>query len=126
MSKFLTDAWADAFINALRGTAFSVDELEVALYTVAPTRAGGGVEVVGGSYAAQPFTLEAPASGASENEAQIPFNDMPECVVVAAAIRDKVTGTVGLVNDGISLVCAAGSNKAINAGELDLSFPAVA
>ena len=126
MAKFMTDVLKHKIIDALRGTSFSVDALELALYTVAPTTAGGGTEVTGGSYSAQDFTLDTPASGTADNVGQIQFLDMPGVTVTAAAVRDKLTHEPLWVNDGLSIVCAAGSNKAVNAGELDLSFPAVA
>ena len=94
MAKFMTDVLKHKILNALRGTSFSVDALELALFTVAPTTSSGGTEVVGGSYDRQPFTLDAPASGTTDNAAQIQFLDMPACTVVAAAVCDAVTGDI--------------------------------
>jgi hypothetical protein len=45
----------------------------VALYTVAPTDAGGGTEVSGGSYARQPVTFSAASGGSITNSADITF-----------------------------------------------------
>jgi hypothetical protein len=45
----------------------------VALFTSAPSDAGGGTEVSGGSYARQAVTLTAASGGASENSADITF-----------------------------------------------------
>ncbi len=126
MSKFLTNTTKHAVINALRGASWSVDSLTVALFTAAPTVSTGGTEVVGGSYARQPMTLATPGSGASSNTANVAFVNMPACTVLACAICDGVTGDILWVNDGLSMVCAAGSNKLILPSDLDVSFPAAA
>lgn len=43
------------------------------LFTVAPTEAGGGTEVTGGSYARQSVTFGTPADGEMKNSAAIEF-----------------------------------------------------
>ena len=45
----------------------------VALFTAAPTDAGGGTEVSGGGYARQAMTCGAAASGATSNSADVSF-----------------------------------------------------
>jgi hypothetical protein len=67
----------------------------VALYTVAPTDAGGGTEVSGGSYARQDSSGKwaAPSGGSVQNNAEVAF---PEATadwgtVVAYAILDAVS-----------------------------------
>jgi hypothetical protein len=56
----------------------------VALFTTSPTRAGGGVEVSGGSYARRPATWTAPSSGMSSNASDLEFP-------VASALWGTVT-----------------------------------
>lgn len=84
--------WATGQVNDL-GTAPTP---YIALYTVAPTDAGGGTEVSGGSYARQDSSGKwgAPAGGAVANNAEIAF---PQAsgdwgTVVAFAILDAVSG----------------------------------
>lgn len=62
---------ANAFINAIRGTPFSVSALWAALYTTMPTKAGGGVEVSGGAYERQTLTLIPPDDGESANSTEL-------------------------------------------------------
>ena len=68
----------------------------VALFTVAPTDAGGGTEVVGGSYARQDSSgsWEAPAAGAVSNDTEILFPQASANwgTVVAFALMDAVSG----------------------------------
>jgi hypothetical protein len=45
----------------------------VGLFTAAPSDAGGGTEVSGGSYARQAVTLAAASGGASSNSADVTF-----------------------------------------------------
>jgi hypothetical protein len=63
------------FINvALRNTSFTPPTpIYVALFTTAPTAAGGGVEVTGGSYARQTATFVAPTNGQTSNSVDILF-----------------------------------------------------
>lgn len=84
--------WATGQVNDL-GTACTP---YVALYTVAPTDAGGGTEVTGGAYARQNSSGKwaAPSVGAVETNAEIAY---PQATadwgtVVAFAILDAVTG----------------------------------
>ena len=83
--------WATGQVNDL-GTAPTP---YIALYTVAPTDAGGGTEVAGGSYARQSSSGKwaAPAAGAVANNAEIAF---PQATadwgtIVAFAILDAVS-----------------------------------
>lgn len=83
--------WATDRTNDL-GTAATP---YIGLYTVAPTDAGGGTEVTGGSYARQNSSGKwtAPASGATETNAEVAF---PQATadwgtVVAFGIFDAVT-----------------------------------
>lgn len=65
----------DSFMNhVLRGVAYPTPAaVYLALYTTSPTPAGGGVEVSGGSYSRQATTWSVPASGVSNNTADVVF-----------------------------------------------------
>lgn len=84
--------WATGQVNDL-GTATTP---YIALYTAAPTDAGGGTEVTGGSYARQDSSgnWAAPAGGAVANNAEIGFPQASADwgTIVAFAILDAVTG----------------------------------
>lgn len=81
--------------HVLRNVALSSPAaVYLALYTVAPTDAGGGTEVTGGSYARQVLTFGAPASGVTTNSGVVTF---PTATagwgsIVAAGIFDAVSG----------------------------------
>jgi len=60
--------------HMLRAQAFTPPAtVYVALYTTAPTDAGGGTEVSGGSYARQAVTFNAASAGSITNSADITF-----------------------------------------------------
>jgi hypothetical protein len=65
----------DNFINAaLRATPYTSPLASyVALYTTSPTKAGGGVEVSGGTYSRQTCVWSIPVNGVSTNSADVDF-----------------------------------------------------
>ncbi len=70
-SDFMENKIIDHF---LRNQAYTPPAtVYVALYTAAPSDAGGGTEVSGGSYARQAAGLSAASGGASSNAADITF-----------------------------------------------------
>lgn len=73
MSK--SDFLEDSTINsALRAVAFpTITTVYVALYTAAPTDAGGGTQVTGGAYARVTATFSAASAGATSNSAAVTF-----------------------------------------------------
>jgi hypothetical protein len=93
-----TDYLSTAVGNWLRGTAMPTAPtgLVVALYTTAPTRAGGGVKVSGGSYADQAFTLAAasgsPPTFASAAQVNFPAPTADWGDVIARAVLDATSG----------------------------------
>jgi len=102
----------------------------VALYTVAPTDAGGGTEVSGGSYARVAVTNNAtnwPAAsgGAKSNGTEITFAEATADwgTVVAFGIFDAVTG--GNLMDWADLTASkaidSGDTAKFAVGELDLT-----
>ena len=62
-----------------------------ALYTVAPSDSSAGTEVTGGSYARKTVTFGAASSGSASNNANVDFDGMPSCTVVAVAILNDPT-----------------------------------
>lgn len=96
----------------------------IALYTVAPSDAGGGTEVTGGSYARAAVTnnatnFPAAAGGAKANGTEITFVQATANwgTVVAASIFDAVSGGNLLYHGTLTV------NKAIDSGDT-AKFPA--
>lgn len=98
----------------------------VALYTAAPTDAGGGTEVVGGSYARQSvaFSAAITVTGKVSNSAVVTFSNMPAATVVATAILDAATAGNLLMYGALtaSRTVIAGDNLTIAIGDLQLFF----
>ena len=121
MSSF-TDYLEDAVLNhVFRNTALtSPTSVYAALFTSAPTDAGGGTEVSGGGYSRQAVTFGAPSGGAISNSADISWTASGAAfgTVVATAIFDAVTAgnmlswasiTSATINDGDTLTFTAGN-----------------
>ena len=124
MAKRLTDPYANAVLNWIRGvTPDPISSPQIALFTTAPAADGtGGVQVTGGSYAPQPVTLLAPSAGATSNQYVVTFVNLPACTVVAVALIDGVSGAVVWYDDGLSVSIAAGENRDIPVGDFDLAL----
>jgi hypothetical protein len=108
--------------HMLRNQAFTPPStVYVGLYTAAPTDAGGGTEVSGGSYARQAVTLAAASAGATQNSADITFPTATADwgTIVAAGLFDAASAGNLLawnnltasktVNNGDTFKIAAGS-----------------
>lgn len=124
MAKRLTDPYANAILNWIRGvTPDPISSPKIALFTTAPAADGtGGVQVTGGSYAPQPVTLLAPSAGATSNQYVVTFVNLPACTVVAVGLIDGVSGAVVWYDDGLSVSIAAGENRDIPVGDFDLAL----
>jgi hypothetical protein len=122
LSDYLEDALLDHFLGTTAYTAPSA--VYVALYTAAPTDAGGGTEVSGGSYARQSAAFDAASSGATANTSNIDFSNMPACTVTAVGVFDASTGGNLLVHGTLSASKSvdAGDILRIAAGDLDISI----
>jgi hypothetical protein len=124
----ISDYYENKIIDhMLRAQAFTPPStIYLALYTVAPTDAGGGTEVSGGGYARQSFTLTAASGGASSNSADITFPTATADwgTIVAVGIFDASTGGNLLMwaNLTTSKTVNSGDTFKINAGDLDISF----
>lgn len=78
--------------HSLGTTTFSKPTtVYAALYTVAPSDSSAGTEVTGGSYGRQSITFGSASSGSASNDANVDFNGMPTCTVVAVGILDAST-----------------------------------
>ena len=123
MAKQLTHYAGNAIGNWFRGvTPPPVSNLSVALYTTAPTTAGGGTKVTGGSYTDLPVTLSAFASSASSNTNALTFINLPACTITGVALVDGVTGDVLWFDNGLSVTVTAGQNRTVLVGDFDVAF----
>jgi hypothetical protein len=79
--------------HSLGKTAYTMPTAYVALYTAAPTDAGGGTEVSGGSYSRQTVTWGAASGGSITNSAAINFPVATAAwgTIVAVGIFDAST-----------------------------------
>jgi hypothetical protein len=98
----------------------------LALFTSAPSDAGGGTEVSGGSYARQAVTLSAASGGASENSADITFPQATAAdwgTITHVALMDAETGGNMLMHTALdaSKTVNNGDTFKINAGDLDVT-----
>lgn len=124
MSEF-TDYAENKILNLMRSQAWTAFAAYVALFTVAPSDAGGGTEVSGGSYARQLAGLSAPSNGATSNASDITF---PRATadwgtVTHVALMDASTGGNMIMHSALNAekkVDSADTFK-ISAGDLDVS-----
>jgi len=126
MAEF-TDFMENKIIDhMLRAQAYTPPAtVYVALFTAAPSDAGGGTEVSGGAYARQAVTLDAAEDGASENSADITF---PQATadwgtITHLALMDALTGGNMLMHTPLdeSKTVNNGDTFEINAGDLDVT-----
>lgn len=122
LSDYLEDKLLDHFLGTASYTMPAT--VYVALYTAAPNDAGGGTEVTGGSYARQTATFDAATGGATQNDANIDFTNMPACTVVAIGIHDASTSGNLLVHGTLTAnkTLDAGDTLRIATGDLDISI----
>jgi hypothetical protein len=112
--------------HMLRNQAYTPPStVYLALFISAPSDAGGGTEVSGGSYARQAVTLSAASGGASENSADITF---PQATadwgtITHVALMDALTGGNMLMHTALdaSKTVNNGDTFKINAGDLDIT-----
>jgi hypothetical protein len=122
ISDYLENKLLDHFLGTTSYTMPST--IYVGLYTVAPNDAGGGTEVVGGSYARKTATFTSASGGASSNTSNIDFTNMPACTVVAIGVHDALTSGNLLVWGTLASNKAldAGDTLRISTGDLDISI----
>jgi hypothetical protein len=122
LTNYLENKLLDHFLGT---TAYTMPSpVYVALFTVAPSDAGGGTEVTGGSYARQTATFDAAASGATSNSGNIDFTGMPAATTVAIALFDASTSGNMLVHGTLTTnkQTDAGDTLRIATGDLDISI----
>jgi hypothetical protein len=112
--------------HMLRNQAFTPPAtVYVGLYTAAPTDAGGGTEVSGGSYARQAVTLAAASAGATQNSADITFPTATADwgTIVAAGLFDAASAGNLLAWNNLtaSKTVNSGDTFKITAGSLTIS-----
>lgn len=122
LSNYLEDKLIDHFLGTTTYTKPSA--VYVALYSVAPSDAGGGTEIAGGSYARQTATFTASSGGATSNDANIDFTNMPAVTVVAIGIHDNVSAGNLLLWGTLTTnkTTDAGDTLRIATGDLDISI----
>lgn len=114
--------------HVLGKTAFTAPTAYLALYTAAPTDAGGGTEVSGGSYARQAIAsaFGAASGGSSANTSQIAFPQATASwgTVVAFGILDALTaGNLLWWGDlTTNKAVASGDTAVFNTGQLTVTL----
>lgn len=117
-----------ALLNAtLRNLAYtSPVTVYLALFTVAPTDAGGGTEVSGGGYARQAIAFNAPSGGTCTNSADVNF---PQATadwgsIVAFGIFDAATlgNLLYYGNFNVAKTVLTGDYFAVPAGQLSITL----
>jgi hypothetical protein len=121
LTNYLENKLLDHFLGT---TSYTMPTVYVGLFTVAPTDAGGGTEVTGGSYARQEAAFSAAASGATSNSDNIDFTGMPAATTVAIAIFDAVTSGNMLLYGTLTTnkTTDAGDTLRIATGDLDVTI----
>lgn len=117
---------ANQLLNAvLRNTAYaSPAGVYLALFTSAPTAAGGGTEVIGGSYVRPAITFAAPSGGATSNTNAMSITGMPAATIVGMAVMSAASGGTMLFYGSLLTPkpTNAGDTFTTNAGDLNLAL----
>lgn len=126
MSSF-SDYAENAILNhVFRNVALtSPAAVYLALYTTAPTDAGGGTEVSGGGYARQAITFGAPASGVISNTSAVSLTATGANfgTITAVGVFDAASGGNLVAWDGIvSATINDGDTISFPIGEIDISL----
>ena len=122
-SDFLENELLDhVFSNAAFSSPTTV---YLALFTAAPTDAGGGTEVTGGGYARQAITFGAASGGAIANTGAVPFTASGANFgdVLAVGVFDALTIGNMLAWDGITTATVNdGDTLNFAIGEIDITL----
>lgn len=132
MAGSISTALSDKLLDhILKTTAFTVPtDIYVALYSVAPTKAGGGTELTGYAYARKVHnSWDASSSGATENTGAVTFaaasgGDWSEAV--AFALFDAITSGNFLAWGDLTVAKTVldGDTAEFADGSLDVSYDA--
>ena len=126
MAEF-TDFMEDKIIDhMLRAQAYTPPAtVYVGLFTAAPSDAGGGTEVSGGSYVRKAVTLSAASGGASSNSADVTFDQATADwgTIGWCALFDAESGGNMLMWTALDAtkVINNGDTFKFNAGDLDVT-----
>lgn len=123
-SDYLENALLD---HVLRNTAMtSPSAVYLALYTAAPSDAGGGTEVSGGGYARQAITFAAASGGTISSSAEVTYtaSGANYGTVTHWGIFDAATSGNLLVHGALSAsrVVNDGDTLTIASGDIDISL----
>ncbi len=119
-SDYLEDAIQDHIHG---GSAFTAPSGQyMALYSVAPTDAGGGTELTGNGYARQSITFGASSGGVASNTNTVTFTASGGdwSAAIAGAVFDAVSGGNMLEHNSITSVTVTdGNSLTYSAGDID-------
>lgn len=119
MPAFPTTLFTNDVLNLIKNNT-----PHLALYTVAPTAAGGGTEVSGGSYARKPITYGAIAAGQMSNSALISYSGLPASTITHYGVFSAATGgtlkAFGSLNAPVSVI--SGDQLQFPVGNHTLTF----
>ncbi|HEX7050016.1 MAG TPA: hypothetical protein VF188_07350 [Longimicrobiales bacterium] len=120
ISNYLELKLLDAVFNA---TAYSVATPYVSLHTADPGETGAS-EVSGGSYARQAGSFAAAAAGATSNDADLEWANMPAATITHVGIWDAATAGNFLWGGALatSKTVNAGDTFRVAAGSLDVTL----
>ena len=126
MSSFSDYLENELLDHVFRNSALtSPTAVYAALYTVAPTDAGGGTEVSGNGYARQSITFGAASGGAIANTADVDFmaSGGNFGAIIAVGIFDASSGGNLLAWDAVSSTTINdGDTFRIATGDLDITL----
>ena len=124
MAGFSNDAENDLLDHILSISSWTMPAgCYVSLHTADPSDTGAS-ECTGGSYARQGDTaFSAAVGGASDNDSDISFTNMPACTVTHVGIWDSATVGTFLLGGSLdaSKVVNSGDTFTISAGDLDVT-----
>jgi hypothetical protein len=122
LTNYLENKLIDHFLGT---TSYTMPaDVYVGLFTVSPGEAGGGTEVTGGSYARQIATFTSASNGATSNDSNLDFTEMPAVTTVAIGIFDALTSGDMLLYGTLTTnkTTDAGDTLRIATGDLDISI----
>lgn len=124
----LSDYAENKLLDHLLGkTSFTMPStVRVALYTAAPSDAGGGTEVSGGSYARQAIVVNTASGGATnpDSDVEFPVATASWGTVTHVGIFDAASGGNLLMHGPLTSpkTIATGDQLVFPAGDLDFSL----
>lgn len=123
LSDYLENKLLD---HVLRNTTYvSPTTVYLALYTAAPTDAGGGTEVSGNGYSRQPITFGAASGGSIANTAAVEFTAAGEnfgTIVAVGVFDDASSGNLLMWKAITSVVINDGDTLNFPIGDIDASL----